>query len=305
MKWGDILLNKDVLKILIIVNYYAGKKIARADILKLEHLLKDRGYFVETYYTKCKRDAVDVVEKKAVVFDIVVCCGGDGTFHEVLNGVLNLEKCVPISFIPFGTTNDLAKSLNMPLTLEEAVKNISIKNAEYQDVGLFNEREYFSYIASFGAFCEVSYGTPQFLKNFFGKVAYIFEGCKCVKKIKSYDVNIICDNENISGDFIFGAVTNSYSVAGLIKLKNDGIKFNDGKLEVLLLRKPKNFIELIQLIFDLRKNKFDDKFLILRHAKNIRIRLEKEAPFTLDGEYAGNFSDIYIKCLCKKFKIIK
>lgn len=299
------MLNKESLKVLIIVNFYAGKKISQVNILKLEELLKHQGYFIETYYTRCKRDAIYVVEKRACKFDMIVCCGGDGTFHEVLNGILSLDKCVPLACIPFGTTNDLAKSLNMSLNLDEAVKNISIKNSKYQDVGLFNDIEYFSYIASFGAFCEVSYETPQVLKNFFGKVAYIFEGIKCVKKIKSYNVDIICDDESISGNFIFGAVTNSYSVAGLIKLKDENIKFNDGRLEVLLLRKPKNFFGLIHLLFDLRKNRFDDKFLILRHAKNIKIRLNSKVSFTLDGEYAGDFSDIYIKCLSKKFKIIK
>lgn len=292
-------------KIFLIVNLYAGKKVSQADVLMIEDLLKKRNYLVETYFTKCKRDATDVVLKRADEFDIIVCCGGDGTFHEILNGVIKLKKCIPVACFPMGTTNDLARSLNLPLTIEEAIDNISMKNVMYLDIGLFNKKEYFSYIASFGAFCEVSYGTSQKLKNFFGKIAYILEGFNSVRKIKPYYVKVECDDELIEGNFVFGAVTNSYSVAGLIQLKNEEIKFNDEKLELLLLREPKNIFELIKMLLDLRNNKFDDKFVILRHAEAIKLNINMNVPFTLDGEYAGDFSEVEVVCIGKKFKIIK
>lgn len=289
----------------MIVNLQAGKKISQADIFKIESLLEKKNYIVETYCTKGPKDATEFVLKKANNFDIVMCCGGDGTFHEVLNGILNLKNTVPVVFIPFGTTNDLAKSLKLPSNLTVAVDRISLKNASYQDVGLFNNKEYFSYIASFGAFCEVSYGTPQKLKNFFGKIAYVFESFRYIRKIKSYEVLVECNDEKIEGSFIFGAVTNSKSVAGFIELKTDAIEFDDGKLELLLLRKPKNMIGLIRLLLKLRDKRFDEKFVVLRHAQKVKIKINEKAPFTLDGEFAGEFSCVEINCVNKKLKLIK
>lgn len=293
------------IKALLIVNLHAGKKITKDEVLKIKNFLEKKNYLVEIYYTKDKKDATDAVLNLAHDFDIVLCCGGDGTFHEVLNGILKLNTQIPVAFIPFGTTNDLAKSLKLPLNRNDFLKKLSLERVAYQDVGLFNEEEYFSYIASFGAFCEVAYSTPQKFKNFFGKIAYIFEGLRCVKKIKPYKAKVIFDNEVIEGNFVFGAITNSCSVAGILELKSREIKFDDGKLELLLLREPKNILELIKLLLNLRKNKFDDNLVILKHSKNVELKLNTKVPFTLDGEYAGDFSYIKVDCREKAFKIIK
>lgn len=293
------------IKALLIVNLHAGKKITKDEILKIKNSLEKKNCIVNVYCTKSKKDATEAVLRLAHDFDVLICCGGDGTFHEVLNGILKLNTQIPVAFIPFGTTNDLAKSLKLPLNINDFVKKFSIERAAYQDVGFFNEKEYFSYVASFGAFCEVAYSTPQKFKNFFGKIAYIFEGLRCVRKIKPYKVKIICDEEIIEENFVFGAITNSCSVAGILELKSEGIKFDDGKLELLLLKEPKNVLELIKMLLDLRKNKFNGNLVILKHSKNIELELEAEVPFTLDGEYAGDFSCIKINCKEKAFKIIK
>lgn len=293
------------LKLLIIANLHAGKKISKKRISELENLLMEKNHSVEVHYTKCKNDATEVVKQKAGGFDVIVCCGGDGTFHEILNGVLCGNDCIPIMIIPFGTTNDLAKSLKIPSSLSSAVDRISLQNVAYRDVGLFNKKEYFSYVASFGAFCEVSYGTSQKLKNLFGKFAYVFKGACYARKIKSYFVTIECDDEKIEGNFIFGAVTNSTSVAGFINLTDDEIKFDDGKLELLLLKEPKNFYEFLKVLFKIHSNKYEENFAIIRHAKNIKMRINSKVPFTLDGEYAGNFSEVEINCMNNYLKIIK
>ena len=124
------------------------------------------------------------------------------------------EKKLPIGYIPAGSTNDFARGVGIPRNIIDAVQWI-IDGKKYPcDIGSFNDK-FFTYIAAFGAFTEVTYETSQQVKNVLGHVAYVLNGISRLKNIKSYHMKITYDDEIIEDNYIFGMVTNSSSVAGL------------------------------------------------------------------------------------------
>lgn len=291
----------------IIVNPIAGRKISDANILKLTEMLKKLTYNFKIYYTKAKYDATDVILKEGENYNLIICCGGDGTFHEVINGLMGLKRRIPTLCVPLGTTNDLAKTLGASASMGHISKLIESENVVDLDVGYFNKSKYFSYVASFGDFCEVAYKTPQKLKNILGYVAYILSGFHILRKgrINSYYLSVKCDEELFKGKFIFGSITNSKSVAGLIDLTGKNIKLDDGKFEMMLIREPENLAQLIKMLLNLRKRQYDGDNIIFRQAQNISIKSFSKIPWTLDGECAGDFLEANIENIYRGIKVVK
>lgn len=99
------------------------------------------------------------------------------------------------------------------------------------DVGRFGDR-YFSYVASFGAFTKASYSTPQSVKNALGHVAYVLQGAKELFQIPKEHVAFQTDSGSFEGDYIFGAISNSTSVGGILTLDPSVVDMQDGKFEL-------------------------------------------------------------------------
>ena len=153
------------------------------------------------------------------------------------------------------------------------------------DVGRHNNR-YFSYVASFGAFTKASYSAPQEVKNALGHFAYILEGIKSLDSLRPYHCRITADEETIEGDFIFGSVCNSTSLAGLVKLDPNRVRMDDGVFELVLLRMPRTLLDLTNLLVALNQMQYDDPGIFFRHASRVTVETADDIPWSLDGEYA-------------------
>ena len=276
-------------KILFIYNRYAGKAKIKNELATILDILTQDGCEVTVYPTQSSKDAVDRVKNMASTFDCVICAGGDGTLDEVVTGMMMRDEDlrVPIGYIPAGSTNDFSKSLGIPQTIEEATREIINRNLYPCDIGSFNN-DYFVYIAAFGIFTDVSYETSQELKNSLGHTAYLLEGMKKLSSIKSYKAKIICDNCIIEDDFIFGMITNSKSVGGFKNIIKQEVVMNDGVFEAVFVKKPKNIIELNELITNFISDKDMSKYIYTFKTNNIKIESDIEIPWTLDGEFGGN-----------------
>ena len=171
------------------------------------------------------------------------------------------------------------------------------------DVGEFNG-DYFIYVAAFGIFTDVSYATSQELKNVLGHVAYILEGAKRLHSIKSYHMKVEYDGKEIEGDFLLGMITNSTSVGGFKGMTGKNVKLDDGLFEVTLIHKPKNIIELNQIIASLTNLKDTTDLIDSFRADRVRFHAEEEVPWTLDGEYGGDHQDVEIINHCKAIDIV-
>ncbi len=281
-------------KMLFIMNPCAGTKKANRYYLQLVELFNRSGYWVTAYLTNGRGDAARVTEELAAQMDVVVCCGGDGTFNETLSGIMAAGADIPIGYIPAGSTNDFATSLELPTGIMCCAKNVTEGVPVRYDVGLFNDR-YFSYVASFGAFTRASYATSQSVKNALGHTAYLLSGISEISQIRKIKAKFVLDGETVEDEFLFGAVCNSTSVAGVLTLDKSVVDMRDGKFEVLLIRAPKNLTEINDCIKAIQNKTYDCKMLTFRSASDIQVTMDESVDWTLDGEYQPGLSEIRFK----------
>ena len=269
-------------RMLFIMNPCSGTKKANKYLTEILSILNRAGYAVQVYITEKRGDATEMA-KQAKDMDVVVCCGGDGTFNETLTGLLEAGLDVPLGYIPAGSTNDFAASLKLPTEVVSAAKNIARGKPVSFDAGLFEDR-YFSYVASFGAFTKTSYNTPQSVKNALGHAAYVLGGIYELSQIRSISATIDLDGETIEGKYIFGAVCNSTSVGGVLNLDPKQVDMSDGKFEVLLVRAPKSLAELTECIHAFQNKTYNCRMVSFRSASSVRVTMPDPVDWSLDGE---------------------
>lgn len=283
-------------KVLLIVNPCAGKSKSRAGTFDIVNKFSNNDYKFSVHTTTCQGDATNIVKREFKDHDLVVCCGGDGTLNETINGVMDMPRRVPIGYIPAGTTNDLATTLGIPTDINKATELIMSGQINDYDLGLFNNR-CFCYVASFGAFSASSYTTSQRMKNLFGHSAYVVKGFLETKDIHPTRMRIEYDDGVLEDDFIFGTISNSTSVGGFFKFKKEDIKLNDGYFEVLLV-KNLPFVKYIPAIRKVQKQQYDGKEIIFFKTKKIKIHAPDECvKWTIDGEFGGAHHDVMIHVL--------
>lgn len=282
-------------KLYFIFNLQSGKATISSKLAAVIDMFTKAGYEVTARPTQERMDAC-AASKYACSsqFDLIVCSGGDGTLNEVIQGVMKSDSKLPIGYIPAGSTNDFARGVGIPKNIIDAVQWIIDGKPYACDIGSFNEK-YFTYIAAFGAFTEVTYETPQQIKNYLGHAAYILNGLTRLNSIRSYHVKINADGEEFEDDFIFGMVTNSSSVAGLLSL-NDFL-LDDGLYEVTLIKTPGNPLDLQKIIHSLLNIDIDIDTAHIKsfRASNVYFECDEEIQWTIDGEYGGKLKNVAVK----------
>ena len=240
-------------------------------------------------------------------YDTVICCGGDGTFNETVAGLMTVERGRrPIlGYVPAGSTNDFACSMGLDGSMREAARVAVGSNETSIDIGLFSPlglnhppARHFTYIASFGAFTATSYSTSQVAKNLFGRLAYLIAGVKDIGNIQAHHAAFdLPDGTRLEGDYIFGAITNTTSAGGVLKLPSDLVSFSDGLMELLLVHMPKNPLELQRVATALVAQDFSGcPFIELHHVSGVKILMDESLSWSLDGEEAIGGKRIEITC---------
>ena len=283
-------------KLLFIVNPRAGKTKSSAPLFDAVAAFSRAGYLVRVFVTEAGGQARDIAAKWGGQYDLVVCAGGDGTLNETISGLMQLEQRPPLGYLPNGSTNDFAASLHLHTTVEAAARAVAGGVPYSLDIGRHNGR-YFAYVASFGAFTRSSYSASQAAKNALGHFAYILEGLGDLDSLRPYRCAIDADGEHFEGDFIFGAVCNSTSLGGLVKLDPKHVAMDDGTFELLLLRMPKTALDLQNLITAMTRMQYDYPGVIFRHVKNVVLTTSENISWSLDGEYAASAPRVEIQCL--------
>ena len=290
-------------KLLFIVNPRAGKTKSTAPLFDAVAAFSRAGYLVRVFVTEAGGQARDIAAKWGGQYDLVVCAGGDGTLNETISGLMQLEQRPPLGYLPNGSTNDFAASLHLHTTVATAARAVAGGIPYSLDIGRHNDR-YFAYVASFGAFTRSSYSASQAAKNALGHFAYILEGLGDLDSLRPYRCAIEADGERFEGEFIFGAVCNSTSLGGLVKLDASRVAMDDGAFELLLLRMPKTALDLQNLITAMTRMQYDYPGVIFRHVKNVVLTTEEEISWSLDGEYAASAPKVEIQCLPGAIKLV-
>ena len=277
-------------KLLFIFNQYSGRAQIRNYLVDIVDIMVKAGWEVTIYTTQAPRDATAKVISDAGMYDLVVCSGGDGTLDEVTCGMMRLDKRVPIGYIPAGSTNDFGASLGIDKDMQRAAE-IAVTGQPFKcDVGSFGD-DVFIYVAAFGIFTEVSYQTPQDMKNMLGHAAYILEGARQLSDIPTYSVQVEYDGATLYDDFIYGMITNSKQVGGFKGMIPGNIELNDGLFEVTLIRTPETVAELNEILAYLTL-RTPTHLVLSFQAREVRFISTEEIPWTLDGEDGGKHSDI-------------
>lgn len=290
-------------KNLIIMNPCSGKKKANKFLTDIVDTFTHDGYISTVLTTTKQGDGTVYAKEYAKGYDLITCIGGDGTFNEVVAGLLENDIDVPIGYIPAGSTNDFASSLNLSTHIVSAARDIVKGDRVPIDIGSFNGRK-FSYVASFGAFTQTSYATPQSVKNMLGHLAYVLEGAASITSIRPEHLKIEADGKIYEGDYIFGAISNSTSLAGILKIKPEYVDMGDGKFELLLVKAPKNPIDLTEIIYMLSNQDYNSNMLTFINADTFKIHANEKMAWSLDGEYQEGCQDIVIENLHHAIEVI-
>lgn len=275
-------------KMLFVFNPCSGKGQIKTKLLEIIDIFVKGGYEVLVHPTQEPQDGYRQVKKFAQDVDLVVCSGGDGTLDEVVTALMEVEKEVPLGYIPAGSTNDFANSLSIPKDMAQAARAIVEGKCYSCDVGSFNE-DTFVYVAAFGIFTDVSYQTDQNLKNLLGHLAYVLEGTKRIFNVKTYHMKVTSNGETFEDDYIYGMVSNSRSVGGFKNLtaKRD-VQMDDGLLEVTLIKRPRNPLELNEILVALVTRVDNTDLIESFKTDHIVMEAEEEISWTLDGEFGGD-----------------
>jgi len=273
-------------KLLLIVNPCSGRAKMHTELLKVVEILSAADFAVTVYPTKCRGDATEYVLKLSQNdYDTLVVCGGDGTLNEVITGIMQAGLDTPLGYIPSGTLNEWSSGLKISRNIETAAKDITKGKKIKLDIGKFDDK-YFSYTASFGAFTSASYSAPQDIKNVLGQAAYFFEGVKSLANIKPYKLKLTHNNGSIEGEYLFGAISNSLSVGGIVKYDKSAVELNDGKFEVLLIKNPDNILKLQPIVDGILKREFDREGIVFFKTDSLTVETDESLSWTLDGEFA-------------------
>ncbi|WP_325199297.1 diacylglycerol/lipid kinase family protein [Oscillibacter sp.] len=281
-------------KLLMIVNPRAGKSKSRGPLFDAAAVLSQAGYLLSIHETSAPGDAAETAKREGGRYDLVVAVGGDGTLNEVASGLVQLRRPPLLGYLPQGSTNDFAASLRISGDPAEAAAAIARNVPRLLDVGFWNGRS-FLYVASFGAFTRSSYAAPQNAKNALGHFAYILEGMKDLSTLRPYRVRLTTGGETLDGEYLFGAVCNSTSIGGLMKLEAERVVLDDGLFELLLIPSPKTAADLQSLVHALLNQQYDSQGLVFRHVSSLHLETEEDLPWSLDGEYAPSAPAVEIE----------
>ena len=290
-------------RLLLIMNPCAGQKNGKKHLADILELFCRADYIPTTFMTINTGNGFELAKAHAADADLVVCVGGDGTFNEVTAGVVESGVNVPIGYIPCGSTNDYATGLKLSKNILRAAQDILDGTPKNYDIGRFGKR-YFCYVASFGAFTRASYATPQNLKNIFGHLAYILEGIKDLPNIRPIHMRIETSDKVFEDDYIFGAISNSTSLGGILTLAPDAVDMNDGLFELLLVKYPNTATELNECIRSLQEKKYDSPMITLHSAERITVNCATAIDWTLDGEHEYGHAQVDIVNQHNAFRLI-
>lgn len=290
--------------LMLLINPIAGKgkyKNALSDILSV---FCGAQFLPTVFFTDRPGHATEIVSRRGADYSRIVCIGGDGTLSEAVSGLMSLPSPPELGYIPMGTANDVAATLGLSRNPAESAKTAAYGNVRPLDIGAMDTGEFFTYIAAFGAFTDVSYQTSQERKQALGHLAYIIQGMMSLPKITPRRARVEYDGGVMEEDFIFGGVTNSTSVAGLVKLDSSIVGLSDGMFEVILVKNPTSAIELNSLATDLMSRKYSGQNMTILHSRKVVFTFEAPVAWTRDGENGGEHQQLTLTNLHAALRII-
>lgn len=277
----------------LIYNPFAGKELVEKQLSKILDSLERAGYETSCCATQRPGHATKEAIKAAKRgFEVIVAAGGDGTIHEVVNGLATIAHPPKLGILPAGTTNDFARALRIPSNLRRACEVITAGHTQRVDLGQRGDR-YFINVAAAGRITEVTYEAPHHLKALVGPLAYYAKAAEKLGKLNEpFSVQLKTPRKTWKEEIMLLIIANSASVGGFVNFAPDA-DLSDGKLDVIIV--PKTTIpELLQLVALAYKGEhLNHSRLIYFQTEELEIVTTEPLKLNLDGEWRGNLSGRY------------
>lgn len=277
-------------RIKIIVNPNSGREEGLQKALQLIKLLRNDGVEIVLLFTQGQGDGIRFAQAEHQE-DLVVACGGDGTIHEVVNGLYLAQRRKKLAILQCGTVNDFANYLNLPSNPKKFYQMLKQEKTMDVDLGKAGERVFIN-VAAGGHLTEIAYSVPDESKAVFGNMAYYLEGVKELLKLRPFEKNELiqlslnCEELNAEEDVFFFIIANSATVGGFKKLAPQA-QVADGLLDVMIVKglEPLEVPELAASIFS--GNHVEHDKIIYLKTKCIELKSKGEVKLDLDGEQGG------------------
>ncbi|MBO5671750.1 MAG: diacylglycerol kinase family lipid kinase [Alistipes sp.] len=284
----------------VIVNPIAGSGKGLDDYPLISKLLRDNNIHCEAVFTEHKYHATELtVSAIEAGYRHIIVVGGDGTLHEVINGVF-IQKYAPtteitIAVIAIGTGNDWIRMYGIPTRYSEAIRAIregytflqDVAEVEYEE-SMYRQKRHMANVAGLGFDAAVIKSLQHAtMKGKFGRSIYLWCVLRSFFKHKSTGVKIWVDDKLIFNNLIFSIAIGvcKYNGGGMQQLPS--AIADDGLLDVTLI-KPLHWWHVLFRLHRLYNGTIYSIGHVL-HAQGSKIRIESspEIHLEVDGEALG------------------
>lgn len=277
-------------KIMIIANPSSGKEKSEEYLEKLQSILGETAQEIKINQTKEKGDAEEYARKATSEgFDTVIAMGGDGTMHEVVNGLRKNDQSAALGIVPLGTVNNFAKALGIPNDPLEAIEVFADAQMVSIDTGKINET-YFVSSVSAGPIPETVQHVDSEMKTTFGPLAYFIQGVKALDQETVYPFTLLFDGKELEEQYSLVIIALSNSVAGIQNFIPEAT-IEDGKLYFLGLKETTlhQKLVLVPKLFQNHTDYSEQVDMIPFSKGQIRLDENNDLKTTIDGEVGLSF----------------
>ncbi|XQY90536.1 diacylglycerol/lipid kinase family protein [Metabacillus sp. HB246100] len=276
-------------KALLIYNELAGQKNAARNLGEYTTLLTQSVEELLVRKTTKKGDAKELSFEYSSIVDIIFVLGGDGTLHEVINGIGDIVKRPIIAPLPGGTCNDMTRSLNIPQEIHRACEALSTGKVIHVD-GVKMNNQYFINFLGVGLIVEASKNRSSTEKSLLGSISYYVSALKSIGNSETFSYSMTLDQEKRTGDAVMILVTNGHYI-GTNNIPIQESSLNDGVGEVYVIKKT-DFATLMEVIKIVASKKnhlnYNPNVLTCYKASHIVIETDKPMPLDMDGEVSSS-----------------
>lgn len=278
-----------------IVNPTSGRQIIQQNVDGVSEQLRREGLWqqVDVFYTKAQNEGYEAARQLvANEYDLVIAVGGDGTVHEVVNGILKGGSQIPVAVMPAGTVNDFGQFLQVPPDVAGYCDMIRGNRLLSVDVGQVGD-DYFLNVFAGGLFTDIAYKVPREVKQVLGELAYYLAGAVSLplNLFRSYSLELTYSDCTIEEQALIFIVSNTPSVGGFKQIC-PAAGISDGLLDVCIIRR--SALEyLVPLLFRIMKGEHTDSpHIAYFQTDHLEIRhtnpREGELFMDMDGEQKGS-----------------
>jgi diacylglycerol kinase (ATP) len=226
------------MKALVVYSKAAGKRDFSCHVPLLEKELAGTFETLDFRHTSSEEEASLVYEDACAKYEVVIVCGGDGTFNNAVNAIMPQPRKPILGYVNFGTIGDVGKNFGVTRSLSEALAIIRSQHVEKIDIGEIiskGKTRYFAYCAAFGVFSDIAYGVTRSEKKKVGRLAYYNKAVGEVFEKNQHPYSYESERLKKTSSAPFIMVLNGRNIGGFIVNRKG--KINDGKMEIFLTKK--------------------------------------------------------------------